>query len=129
VLDGGVGPSCDGSFDDAPVEASDATSPECAGLDGGVTYSADIAPILAGCKGELCHDAPSWATLVDVRSKECCGSRVLVTPGDPGASYILNKLRGLGMCNGERMPRGKTPLSDAQIALFESWICQGAPND
>jgi hypothetical protein len=128
--DAGPGPVCDGSFDDAPIEAgSDAASAECAGLDGAVTYSGDIAPILASCKGELCHDAPTYTSLVEVKSKECCGSRVLITPNHPESSYILNKLRGTDMCTGERMPRGKTPLSDAQIALFVEYICEGAPND
>jgi hypothetical protein len=127
--DAAPGPICDGSFYDGPIEGGDASAPECAGLDGGVTYSGDIAPLLEGCTGELCHVAPTYATLVGARSKECCGSRVLVEPGAPSASYLLNKLQGSDMCGGERMPRGGTPLSDAQISLIVRFICEGAPDD
>jgi cytochrome c553 len=33
---------------------------------------------------------------------------------------------GLNMCNGARMPKLRAPLSDADIAKLEAWICQGA---
>ncbi len=44
-----------------------------------------------------------------------------ILPGDAAQSHLLEKLR-----SGE-MPKGKSPLPEAEIALIEAWIAQGAP--
>jgi hypothetical protein len=54
---------------------------------------------------------------------------VLVTPGDPARSYLMNKVTGVGMCRGtQRMPIG-VPLVPSKIQTIADWICAGAQND
>ncbi len=100
-----------------------------------VSFATQIQPIFnANCTG--CHNSSGTAglalvadmaydELVDVPASQC-GSRVRVAPTDPMASYILNKLTGVDMCSGERMPRGGDALSSADLGLIDTWICQGA---
>jgi hypothetical protein len=53
-----------------------------------------------------------------------------VRPGNPEASYLLEKLRGDPNISGSRMPRDGPPfLSPQQIAGLAAWIQAGAPND
>jgi outer membrane lipoprotein-sorting protein len=47
----------------------------------------------------------------------------VVTPRDPAGSRIVSAIKGL---NGDRMPKGRTPLSDQEIAAIEEWIANGA---
>jgi hypothetical protein len=54
---------------------------------------------------------------------------VIVKPGDPSASYLVDKLLGVDLCSGARMPPQGTPLSDASMATIAAWICQGAANN
>jgi hypothetical protein len=49
----------------------------------------------------------------------------LVDPGDPEGSYLMNKLLGVGMCAGTRMPRGGK-LSEEQLSVVRAWIEAGA---
>jgi hypothetical protein len=57
-------------------------------------------------------------------------TKVLVSPGHPEESFLLNKLRGdLGPDEGERMPLHNPPLSDAQIQAISDWIAAGAADD
>ena len=53
-------------------------------------------------------------------------ARVIVVASDSAHSYLLDKLAGTDMCTGVRMPKGETPLSDAEIATITTWIAQGA---
>ena len=55
--------------------------------------------------------------------------RVKGAPGDPEASYLYQKVTGAALCGGERMPRGRAPLDEAELALIEAWICGGAQDD
>jgi len=104
------------------------------------TFSADVVPILnASCGGADCHDGDSgvsdlelgadvaYEQLVDAESDGCEG-RIRVAPGDPGASYLIEKLVGGAMCNGKRMPLFAT-LPDEAVGKIVGWICAGAPND
>lgn len=52
----------------------------------------------------------------------------IVTPGDAEGSPIIDKLEPSPQF-GVRMPRGRPPLSNEQIALIRAWIDEGAPND
>jgi mono/diheme cytochrome c family protein len=52
-----------------------------------------------------------------------------VSPGNPDASYIIQKLRGDPNITGERMPLGGPYLSADQIAGIAAWIRAGAPNN
>ena len=49
-----------------------------------------------------------------------------IQPGGGAKSLLVRKLKGTA---GDRMPRGKPPLSDAVIAQFEKWINEGAHFD
>lgn len=104
------------------------------------SFSADVVPILkASCGGSDCHSGGdsvsslvlredvAYAELVDVGSDGCEG-RTRVVPGDPGQSYLVEKLVGGLMCNGKRMPLFAT-LPDEAIAKVVGWICAGAPDD
>ncbi len=69
----------------------------------------------------------AYAELVNVTST--CGGKKQVAPGAADASYLINKLTGVGMCAGSVMPKMGGELSAAQIALIRGWICQGAPKN
>jgi hypothetical protein len=121
----GSGGGCGTS--DAGADASTG----CDGLDGGVTFSGDVFPIfMASCNGEVCHNTPTYAGLVNVPAPECCDDgELFVKPGDADHSYLMNKLTGHALCYGAPMPFGEPPLPDAEILTIRTWICEGAPND
>lgn len=88
------------------------------GCHGGIRPAGDLS-LLAGT---------AWRALVSVRSG-CSDGRLLVSPGAPDASYLVNKLEGTNLCSGGQMPLRGAALPASQIALFRDWICQGAPNN
>jgi hypothetical protein len=122
ALDGGLcAPAADGA---ATSSDGGACTPSRV-----VSFTADVLPILGGCGGENCH---TWsrAALVGVPSFECCDRRVLVVPGDPGSSYLMQKLTANGVCLGtSRMPYGSVPLPANDIQTIADWICLGAGAD
>jgi hypothetical protein len=61
------------------------------------------------------------ANLVGVAANEC-GERMRVAPGAPERSYLINKLTGVDLCSGERMPRCGAALPAAQIDTVRAWI-------
>lgn len=46
----------------------------------------------------------------------------LVVPGDPGASYLLLKMKGGEGMDGELMPLGDDPLKPEQLQVISDWI-------
>jgi len=68
--------------------------------------------------------ANSYALLVNVASNEVPGT-LRVSPGNPDASYIVQKLQGNNAV-GARMPFGGPYLSQTQIDLVRGWIAAGA---
>ncbi|WP_437711827.1 c-type cytochrome domain-containing protein [Sorangium sp. So ce448] len=107
----------------------------------GTATFADVRTILtttcAGCHG---NGGPAAAgldlranaahgELVNGASSKCTG-RMLVVPGKPSESYIINKVRGTGLCGDDtRMPppdKGAA-LPEASIKKINDWICAGAP--
>jgi hypothetical protein len=74
----------------------------------------------------------SWTKLVQqpAPTSEACGG-VLVVPGDPGASYLYQKLTNPAPCSGSRMPLGEfgpaPSLPDCVTAIVRDWIAEGAP--
>ncbi len=65
--------------------------------------------------------------LVNVASKQCGASRMLVLPNKPDQSYLIDKLMGVEMCEpfAKRMPPSAAlPTSDIQT--ISDWICGGA---
>ncbi len=98
-----------------------------------VSYSKDVSPVLRACSGEICHDSTwggpnAYADLVGRAATECCDGRLLVAPGDPSRSYVVQKLRGVDLCRGGRMP-ALGSISDAAVQMIADWICEGAPDD
>lgn len=114
---------------------------ECTCGDSKVTFSVVVEPLLVdNCALGGCHAPPqiqigldlragfAYDSLVGVASSQC-GDRSLVEPGDPGESYLLDKLRGVDLCDGDAMPLNATSLSKSEITAISTWICQGAANE
>lgn len=66
----------------------------------------------------------SFSMLVNVPSVQV-PSLSRVTPGDPDASYLVQKVDGRAAV-GARMPLGGPPLSGASLQLLREWIAAGA---
>jgi cytochrome c553 len=98
---------------------------------GEVSFAFDVAPVLLEhCA--TCHDADDPAGRLQMVTLETLlrggESGPVVDPGKGSSSLIVRKLRGQEI-EGQRMPLGKKPLSDEQIATIEKWISQGARLD
>jgi hypothetical protein len=115
---------------------------------GGGSWSALSAQILVPrCATTACHAGgtppPSgvpvsldadvgWSQLVSAPSTEA--PLQLVEPGQPGASYLVNKLRGTQASVGgwgDRMPPPSAgePLTEEQVLTIEAWISSGATRE
>lgn len=105
-----------------------------------VSFSEDILPLLDNsCSGSKCHTkedrlAPlnlepegAYEHLINVQAEGC--EKVLVVPGDPDQSYLLDKLLGGTVCDGAQMPLAEKPLPDAALGRFVRWICEGAQDN
>jgi len=88
-------------------------------------------PLCTGCHAgagaplglRLTEDV-SYASIVNTPSVEV-PSLQRVTPGNPDASYLLQKVSGTAAV-GDRMPLGGPPLSPDLIAALRQWIADGA---
>ena len=79
--------------------------------------------------GFLLIEGQSFQSLVGHASVNKPGA-VIVIPGDPDNSYIIQKLEGRAGIAGLRMPRNGPPfLTDGQIRIIRRWIELGAKND
>lgn len=73
----------------------------------------------------------AYANIVDHQapSSESCGG-ILVTPGDPAASYLYQKLIDAHPCVGSQMPLSELfssiPLPTCVTAIIRTWIEAGA---
>lgn len=136
-----AGASCD-------TQGSCVCAPDCqtCSADGtcsatAIDFATDVYPIFAAanCGNSNCHGggAPArslnlssasvaLANLVGVAADEC-GERLRVAPGAPESSYLVNKLTGVNMCSGERMPRGGAALPAGQIDTVRAWITSLTP--
>ncbi len=76
----------------------------------------------------LTDAAASYTALVDAPSS-ADPERILVVPGDPDASYLLQKLEAAADLVGEPMPPPAGGLDAAKVALVRDWIAAGALND
>lgn len=68
------------------------------------------------------------ANIVGVPSREQ-PNLFRVAPGDPDASYLMQKIEGAPGIVGDRMPLGRTPLSIDEIDLIRRWIAEGAQDN
>lgn len=107
---------------------------------GTVGFAADVFPLFqaAGCAGLMCHDSnrpseglelssagASYTAMVNVAAGQC-SSRKLVVPGDADASYLMNKLTGVDMCSGSKMPKADLSLPVSELETIRAWIESGA---
>jgi hypothetical protein len=72
--------------------------------------------------------ATAYAALVNVASSGKPGA-VRVVPGDPDASYLIQKIEGAPGILGDRMPQMGPFLTSGQIAIIRHWIQLGAANN
>lgn len=72
--------------------------------------------------------AHAYQMLVNVPSVER-SDLVRVQPGNPDASYIIQKLEGSPGIVGGQMPFNRPPLPQTTINAIRVWIAQGAPNN
>jgi hypothetical protein len=75
-------------------------------------------------QGLMLDASHSYNLLVNIPSTEV-PSILRVKPGDPGNSYIIQKLQGHAAVGGQ-MPLGETPLAASTIAFIVQWITDGA---
>ena len=87
---------------------------------------------LSGChagpnaqQGLNLSEGSSRASLVNVQSTER-PDLLRVKPGSASESYLVMKIEGASGIVGERMPLGRSPLSQEQISLVREWIDSGA---
>jgi sugar lactone lactonase YvrE len=108
---------------------------------GTVSYGRDVLPIFreAGCMDVSCHGGPTQEESgYDLRTYESTfGPGVAarnfgmcnIVPGNPDASFLLEKL-GPTPRTGVQMPNNVLgPLSEDKIATIRTWIAEGAAND
>ena len=67
----------------------------------------------------------SAGSLINVPSPQDA-NRIRVTPGNPDASFLIQKLEGPTL--GDRMPLFSAPLPQATIDVIRQWILAGAPS-
>lgn len=94
-----------------------------------VSFRRDLAPVVVEqCVG--CHggDRPARNLGLDRFARLLRGgtSGPILEPGKPDDSLLIQKLAGTA---GARMPLDRPPLDDDVIALFKTWIAEGATFD
>ena len=74
----------------------------------------------------ICHALPS-----PPGSGQLSDGTLLINPGRPDESYIVEKIAVDEPTRGGRMPRGMPPLSDEEIETIRNWVLDGAlvPSD
>jgi hypothetical protein len=108
-----------------PLDASSDVG-VCMPTNSGVQFQMDVLPVFRGCSGELCHSPWTYRTTVNVTSTECCDERKIIDPGNPGGSYLVQKVRGVDLCGNS----GKMgDLAPSVVQAIEDWICLGAPDN
>jgi hypothetical protein len=109
----------------ASVSSLIITQPDSAGRTACVTCHTNVGRAPAG---NLNMAGDAYAAMVNVPSRQQAGE-TLIIPGDPANSYLIKKLKGVGI-TGLRMPRNGPPfLTDGQILVIERWIQLGARNN
>jgi hypothetical protein len=98
---------------------------------GEVSFASDVAPLLQEhCL--KCHGGDETEANLSMASLNALmkGGRTgaALVAGKGSDSLLVKKLRGAGI-EGQRMPLGSPPLSDAAIATIEKWIDQGGRLD
>ena len=105
------------------------------------SFAADVQPILtASCAKTACHTGSlpkagldlsagnAHGELVGVPSVQC-DDRLLVVPGAPTESYLMNKVMNVDLCGTSKKMPPSGSLSDTQLQTLSDWICAGALDD
>ena len=95
------------------------------------------------CATSGCHDAVdqageldlsaaqiSYDAMVGVPSKNPVAKAsgwLMVKPGEPGRSFLIRKMVGPGIGEGDPMPSKAQELNPYYLELIQTWIEQGAP--
>ena len=103
------------------------------------------------CAFGSCHAGSNPAAGLDLSNGKSCGSlmgrpscvlngRMRLIPGQPGQSYLVDKVQGTNLGNNpdgpcalaangrpQRMPLGAQPLCQGRIDQIKAWIAAGAP--
>ena len=106
--------------------------------EGGPSYAADVEPVVltkcVGChtvekpKNPLALDQGTGYEKLVGQPSRLEPDKVLVVPGDPGASYLWQKLMHTTK-EGKGMPRtmfGSKKLPEEELEVFRRWIETGA---
>lgn len=103
--------------------------------EGPISFAEDVQPIFTtSCGGAACHiDRRTSGVRLSTYQQVISSVGVqygqeIVVPGDAEASPLMDKLRP-SPAFGVRMPNGRAPLSNEQIALIRVWINEGALNN
>jgi hypothetical protein len=97
------------------------------------TAGVQSAILIPACGSAGCHGATGPALGLDLSSPELasrvsgvaavgCGDRTLVVPGNPGQSYLFDKMVNLAPACGERMPLGTHPLDSEAVDCLMRWV-------
>jgi hypothetical protein len=109
-------------------------------------FTDNVAPIfgtavtLGGASGKctLCHfpESPTGLSVIDPFDPETgmvnrvgAFGKTIVVPGDPGASFLVEKLESMQPSGGQPMPYRPARLTAEEQALVRAWVAQGAPNN
>ena len=63
---------------------------------------------------------------IAARSGQLSDGTLLINPGRPDESYLVEKIAVDAPRQGSRMPRGMPPLSDEEIETIQHWVLGGA---
>lgn len=103
---------------------------------GAISFSQNVLPIFqASCSGSGCHinNTQSGVNLTSFNSiRASSGAQyggLVVVPGNAAGSPLINKIESSSPLFGQRMPRGRSPLSSPNIATIKTWINDGAINN
>src|SRR5262245_57143906 len=107
----------------APVRGDEVPSP--------ISFREHVAPILVRkCLG--CHNSKkaesglSMATFAALRKGGKVGGDLILEPGDPDSSQLIEVIRPGGA---PRMPYKQPPLTAREIQTLERWVKEGARFD
>lgn len=124
-------PSADGG-------TTDAAPPPCDIVDSDPATPLTFGEVQTRVFGQFCscHTTPGGSGLtlggLDLRDRDLIlaggrqGGPRDVVPGDPCQSFMVGKITNMPAF-GERMPRGRAPLSATDQQLIIDWIAEGAP--
>jgi hypothetical protein len=99
---------------------------------GEVSFAVDVAPVLIesclACHGGL-ETESGFSMASFSRLLRGGGSGPAIEPGNATDSLVVQKIRGTGGIDGQRMPLGKPPLGNEIIARIAKWIDEGGRLD